>query len=508
MKKAKKPVFKPYIQNQLSLLPHAVEDFINPEHPVRVVNQVIDSIDLDPLFDQYGGGGASSFHPRMLLKVLVYAYLCNNYSSRKIEAAIKENVYFMWLAGMQKPDHNTINRFRTDRLKKVLKQVFSAVVKLLVESGHVSLKEVYIDGTKIEANANRYTFVWGKAIEKNKKKMEEQLKALWEYAESIAAKELSDTAPLTFAPVNKEELLKTIDQINAALKDQPVKKKIKQQLNYVKKHWPATLEKYNKYEQLLQGRNSCSKTDPDATFMRMKEDHMRNGQLKAGYNLQLSTENQFIVNYSLHHNPTDTTTLAGHLNEFEQRLKTLPQSITADAGYGSEENYRLLEQKDITAYVKYNYFDKDSRSDKNLFHVDNLYYDQQEDCLYCPMGQRMDKVGEKKATTENGYKQTASLYQAQNCSGCPLRGSCHKAEGNRIVQVNHTLRAYKHRAQAILNSEEGIKHRKKRCHDVEPVFANIKHNKGFKRFMLRGKAKVEIETGLIALAHNIAKLAD
>jgi transposase len=507
IKKSKKVVFKEYTPNQSFLFPPAVEDFISPEHPVRIVNNVIDSINIDALIKQYDGGGASSFHPRMLLKVLVYGYLCNTYSSRKIEASIKENVHFMWLGGMHKPDHNTINRFRSDRLKNVLKEVFSQVVKLLVASGHVSLKEVYIDGTKIEANANRYTFVWGKSIENNKKKMEQQLKELWEYAETIAAKELADTCPLSFAPVDKEQVRKTIEQIDAALKDKEVTKKVKQKLSYAKKHWPENIEKYNQQQQVLQGRNSYAKTDTDATFMRMKEDHMKNGQLKPGYNLQLATQDQFIVNYSIHHNPTDTTTLPSHLNHLETSLGVKPQSVTTDAGYGSEENYDFLQQKDITAYVKYNYFDKDQRSDKNPFHVDNLYYNEQADCVYCPMGQPMNKTGDRNTTTENGYQQTSSLYQAQNCTGCPLPGMCHKAKGNRIVQINHRLRAYKQKAKALLNSEEGIKHRKKRCHDVEPVFANIKHNKGFKRFMLRGKEKVEIETGLIALAHNLAKMA-
>lgn len=507
MAKQSKAVFKEYTPNQSVLFPPLVEDFITSDHPVRVVNQVIDTINIDSLIQQYDGGGASSFHPRMLLKVLVYAYLTNTYSSRKIEAAIKENVHFMWLSGMQKPDHNTINRFRSDRLKEVLKEVFSQVVKLLVASGHVSLKEVYVDGTKIEANANRYTFVWGKSIEKNKAKMEDQLKALWEYAEGIAAQELTDTKPSSFAPVDKEQVRKTIEQIDAALKNQPVNKKVKQKLNYAKRHWPDAIEKYNGQQELLKGRNSYSKTDPDATFMRMKEDHMRNGQLKPGYNLQIATNEQFIVNYSIHHNPTDTTTLAAHLNSFEEALGTKPESIIADAGYGSAENYQLLAQKDITAYIKYSYFDKNQRTDKNPFHVDQLYYNAEKDCVYCPMGQSMNKIGERKATTDNGYEQTVSLYQAQNCNGCPLRGMCHKAIGNRTVQINHSLRAYKQKAHALLTSEEGIKHRKKRCHDVEPVFANIKHNKGFKRFNLRSKVKVEIETGLMALAHNLKKMA-
>jgi transposase len=166
-----KVVFKDYSPNQILLLPPSLEEMIDPNHPVRVVNQVIDSLDIDLLINKYKGGGCSSYHPRMLLKVLVYGYLTNEYSSRKIEQALNQNIHFMWLSGMSYPDHNTINRFRSDRLKGVLKEVFSQVVLLLVEKGIITLKEAYLDGTKIEANANRYTFVWGRSISKSKERI-------------------------------------------------------------------------------------------------------------------------------------------------------------------------------------------------------------------------------------------------------------------------------------------------------------------------------------------------
>jgi transposase len=156
-----KVLFKNYTPNQILLLPPSIEEMIEANHPVRVVNQVIDSINLDPLLKKYKSGGASSYHPRMMLKILVYSYLSNVYSSRKMEAGL-ENIHFMWLAGMSKPDHNTLNRFRSDRLKDVLKEVFAQVVKMFTESGHVSLQEVYTDGTKIEANAKSIYFCMGK----------------------------------------------------------------------------------------------------------------------------------------------------------------------------------------------------------------------------------------------------------------------------------------------------------------------------------------------------------
>lgn len=490
------------------MLPPSLEELIDKNHPVRIVNQVIDKIDIDPLLKKFKGGGTSSYHPRMLLKVLVYAYLNNTYSSRRMESALKENIHFMWLAGMNKPDHNTINRFRNDRLKNVLKTVFSQVVLLLSDAGHLSLKDIYTDGTKLEAQANRYTFVWGNAIKTSKARMEEQLKELWSYAEGIAAEELKDEAPESFAPVNAEHVKHTIEKIDQALEGKVISKKKRQQLNYAKKHWPANVNKYAEQVNILAGRNSYSKTDTDATFMRMKEDHMKNGQLKPAYNVQLSSNNQFIVNYSLHHNPTDTTTLKPHLDNFYNLYKRYPEKLTADAGYGSEENYLLLAKRKITGYVKHNQFDRaQHKKETDWFKSENLEYDKAKDVLYCPVGEPMKLIGTSVRKTMNGFKQTIHNYQASKCKNCPVRDVCHSQKGNRIAGINHRLRKLRAQADKRLKSEQGIKQRKTRPADIEPVFANLKHNKNFKRFMLKGITKVEIETGLLAIAHNLAKIA-
>ena len=270
--------FKNYTQQQVSLLPPSLEELIEKNHPVRVINQVIDRLDLQPLIEKYKGGGTSSYHPRMMLKVLVYAYVNNIYSSRKIEAAIKENIHFMWLAAFNRPDHNTINRFRSDRLKGVFKEIFAQVVMMLVESGHIDLQKVYLDGTKIEANANKYTFVWGKSVQRYKNGIKKQLEELWQYAESVTKEELSSEKPIDFEKLDVKKIEKTIETINNALKDKPIDKKKKQKLNYAKKNWAKNYEKYQKQEEILGYRNSYSKTDTDATFMRMKDDHMKNGQ--------------------------------------------------------------------------------------------------------------------------------------------------------------------------------------------------------------------------------------
>jgi transposase len=187
-----KPVFKEYSPSQAFLIPPSFDELIDKNHPVRIVNDVVDKIDLKLLTEQYKGGGTSSYHPKMMLKVMVYSYLRNIYSSRKMEAALKENIHFMWLSGMNTPDHNTINSFRGHRLKDTLKDIFTQIVQLLAAEGLISLKEVYVDGTKMESVANRYTFVWGNSIKTSKEKIKKQIDELWQYAQTVAADELDE----------------------------------------------------------------------------------------------------------------------------------------------------------------------------------------------------------------------------------------------------------------------------------------------------------------------------
>ena len=502
-------VFKANHQHQLMAFPPSLDELVTPGHPVRVVHEVLEKIDVTALLHQYKPGGTSSYHPRMLLKALVYAYINNIYSSRKIEGALQESIYFMWLTGMSKPDHNTINRFRGQRLQKTLQPIFTQVVLLLCEQGLLSLKDLYTDGTKIEANANRYTFVWGKAIKTSKERIKQQLDELWKYAQSVAASEMDDTDPSGFDKIDAQEVSATIEKINTALRDKKVDSKVRQKLNYARKNWPAALDKYEQQEKIIgRRRSSFSKTDPDATFMRMKEDHMRNGQLKPGYNVQISTNNQFIASYSLHQNPTDTKTLIPHLQEHLRNYRQRPNNVTADAGYGSEQNYQWLENKGITAYVKYHEFDRDQshkKREKKPYAADKFTYNPVTNRYSCPVGKAMKKIAERVKLNHSGYEQTFTRYQSKNCAGCPLRAQCNPDHAYRIMEVNLNWHRLKQKAAKRLKTKRGLQKRKQRCFDTEPVFGNIKHNHHFKRFMLRGIEKVAIETGLLALAHNLRK---
>ncbi len=298
--------FKPYVQNQAWLLPPTLGELIPEAHSCRLVNDAIDGMDLDPILNTYEGGGSSTYHPRMMLKALVYGYVDKRYSSRDIEKAIKENICFMWLCGMQQPDHNTLNRFRNSQLKQTVKDVFAQILAMLVEQGYVRLEAYYVDGTKIESVAGRYTYVFAKNTERYKgalldkiARIIEQIEAANEQAETEAAeKEAKAPRP---AVSDSEALKETIVELNKKLKAQlGENKKMAGQLDKLMSEHLPKLMGYEEQERLLDGRSSYSKTDPGATFMRTKDDHLGNGQLKPCYNIMAGTEGQFILNCTVH----------------------------------------------------------------------------------------------------------------------------------------------------------------------------------------------------------------
>lgn len=502
-----KVVFKALPLVSPELFPVNIFDKIPPTHPVRLVDAVVNNLDIEAIIRTYKGGGTSSYHPRMMIKILFYGYLSNIYSCRKIAKALNENIHFMYLAGNNTPDFRTINDFRGKKLRDQIQTLFAEVVKMLVDMGFVSLDVQYIDGTKIESSANRYTFVWRGSVEKNKARLETKIhKILSDIDQSIQSDNQEINKEELPIHINSDELKAKLATINKKLKE-PSKQQTKELLELQEKHLPK-LEQYEEQLETMATRNSYSKTDTDATFMRMKDDHMKNGQLKPAYNTQISTENQFITHASIHQKPADTTTLEKHLNGFEQSYGKQSKEVVADAGYGSEENYEMLEQKGVESYVKYNYFHKEQkRKAKNdPFLVQNLFYNKEQDFFVCPMGQRLEKIGAGKRVSDNGFKSQVSYYQAKNCEGCPLRVGCHQSKANRRIEVNHRLNELKQQARERLTSEKGLQHRSKRPIEVEAVFGQMKSNNKFTRFTLKTMEKVNIEFLLMALGHNLRKM--
>ena len=503
-----KASFKSGKGNSPELFPVNIFDKIPENHPVRLVDWVVDQLDISELMKTYKGGGCSAYHPRMMLKVLFYSYLSNVYSCRKIAKALEENIHFMYISNNSTPDFRTINDFRGKRLKGHIHSFFAEVVKMLVSLGYVSLDVQYIDGTKVEASSNRYTFVWRKSVEKHKVRLEEKIQqALSDIEQHIQSDNQEANKEELPAKIDSKRLKSELSRINKRLSN-PSKQQEKALKALQEKHLPK-LESYEQHLDKMGDRNSYSKTDPDATFMRMKDDHMRNGQLKAGYNAQISTENQFITHASIHQTPGDTATLPSHLEGFSKTYGKQSCEVVADAGYGSEQNYELLESLQADAYVKYNYFHKEQKRSfrQNPFPLHNLFYNAEQDFFVCPMGQRMHKTGMGKRKSANGYESQVTYYQAKRCEGCPLRGQCHQNEKPRIIEVNHRLRQLRAQARERLQSEKGLRHRSKRPIEVEAVFGQMKNNNNFQRFTMRGLEKVSLEFLLMSIGHNLRKMA-
>ena len=494
-------------RKQNLLLPPSLDELVPENHMVRVVDAVLDRLDISDILSTYRGGGNSAFNPKMMLKVLVFAYLSNVYSSRRIEELLKRDIYFMWLAGMKRPDFRTINYYRGKRLKVGFDTVFTQVVRLLHEEGFVSLKVQYIDGTKIESVANKYTFVWRGSVEKYDARLKAKTEALLRQIEQNHAIENQEN-PVP-EELTAEEVTKRVERIKEKVDADNLGKEERKVLKQIETDSVPRMNRYREQLETMGSRNSYSKTDPDATFMRMKEDAMLNGQLKPGYNVQISTENQFITNFGIYQRPTDTLTMISYLESFKARYGMQSEEIVADSGYGSEENYEYMFSNGMTPYVKYNMFHVEQRRGyrNNPFRVSNLFYNPDDDFYVCPMGQKLKFIRQEKRYTASGYQQTVSVYRAGRCEGCPLRGQCHKSKRDRQIEVNHTLDDYKARARELLTSEQGIKHRSNRPIEPEAVFGQIKECGRFRRLRLKGLTGAKIDFGLKALAHNLRKLA-
>jgi len=516
--KSDKITYKSYEQNQPYLIPPSTNEVIPKDHLVRLVSEVIDEMGIERLLRKYQvGGGASRYHPVMMTKLFVYGYMTKVCSSRMLAKAARENVMFMWLSGNQRPDFRTLNAFRGKLLKGIMEEIFVTAVKMLHTKGYIKLENYFVDGTKIESASGRYTFVWKRAAETNDKKLDEKLRAYIKMAEQAwedengeygdrDLEELGGKEQFTSADV--KELAGILRERLEGLEDGEGKKKLKKDLKTIEGDYLPRKKKYEKTKRICGKRNSYSKTDKDATFMRMKEDHMLNGQLKPGYNVQIGTENGFVVGYDLFPNPTDTRTLKQHLRRQARRLGVKPKVVIADAGYGGEENYRYLENKRIVAVVKYNTYRKEQsrKWKKDVFRTENWEYNKQEDYYVCPDGRKLTFRETKKKKTNSGYPITIQCYECESCKYCRKKKQCTKAKKNRVIERNEQWLRLKRKAKRTLENERYVELRKQRSVEVETVFGQIKGNQGHRRFLLRGMAKVSTEWGLLSLGYNLKQI--
>ena len=498
--------FKEIHQGQTILFPQNLDEMIPDNDIVRVINSIVNELDISTLLKKYKGGGTTSYHPRMMLKVLLYSYLQGLYSCRKIAKALRENIYYMWISGNSTPSYKTINNFRSGRLRNDIKEIFESLVIFCVKEGYINLDVLYVDGTKMQANANKHTAVWRKNTKRYKDKVQQRVKEVLEQVDKINQQDDQTYGDNDLAQkgehIDSDELKNKINQLSEQINKRSNKKEaraLSKQRTKLKNE-EKKLRKYEKQEELLNGRNSYSKTDPDATFMRWKDD-----RLLPTYNIQASSQNQIIVHYSVGQSASDQYEFGTHLQSLPHTVK--PIAYVGDAGYGTHLNYMLLENEKIQAYLKYSTFYIETKKTKqNPFDKDNFKYDLDTDTFKCPDNRSIvfDHIEQYKL--RNGQKTFKRIYQSINCQGCSYTDQCLQGQGNRTVQLNPEWEEYKIKARNLLNSEKGLKYRKRRAVDIETVFGNIKHNKNYRRFRLRGLEKVNVEFGLLAMVQNIAKI--
>jgi len=491
------------------VLPMNLEVLIPETDAVRLLSEVLDQLDYTTLYQAYSRKGRkAAITPRTLFKVMVYGCMNNIHTSRTLERACRRDIHFMWLLeGAKAPDHNTIARFRSKRIAMAAEELFYQFVKLLQDRHEIEFDNLFVDGTKIEANANRYSFVWRKTIEQYAAKLKEKLTEAIETIRNRHGLTLADCE----CPANMLTKLKTqmveehIPTVSGTGKRKSSLQKSIEQVEELL----ARQKKYEDYEASFQGRNSFSKTDRDATFMHMKEDHMRNAQLKPGYNVQIGVEAEYIVGVDISSERSDPLTLIPLLKRMNRFLDGQKHThIVADAGYESEENYSYLEESKQTAYIKPSNYEK---SKTKKYHKDfrlpeNMDYDAGKDEYTCRNGKRLRAVGITKRKSKSGYCSKLTVYECEDCSQCPYKSACTKAAGNRQLNLSKKFQRQRLQSYQNITSLKGILLRMNRSIQVEGAFGVLKEDYGFRRFLLRGKQNIRMEFLLLALGYNINKL--
>lgn len=496
------------------VLPLNLEGLVPNDESVRLLSHVLEELDYHDLYKAYSQKGRNpAVEPKLMFKILVYAYSQGIYSSRKIEGACRRDINFLWLlAGAKAPDHSTISRFRKMLHSGICEGLFSQLAIFLLKTGEVTGKNLFIDGTKIESRANKYTFVWKKSVGKHEARMHGQL---LEKVDEINREYLKG---LGFQPETaKEDLYKAIEDLKMTMEQHGIQEvhgrgKRKSQIQRDKEYLESCLkrqEKYDIHKKNFKGRNSYSKTDPDATFMHMKDDHMRNAQLKPGYNIQIGVDSEYIMGVGVFADRSDTNTLIPFMEKLEENLGYKYESITADAGYENEENYIWLEKERKIPYIKPLTYEKWKKRSfkKEIGRRENMTYIEEGDCYICANGRILWNVGQRKRTSATGYIARQDIYRCEDCTGCPHFGKkCTRSKKYKQLYVSKVFVEKREVSLKNILSPQGKKYRMNRSIQVEGAFGVLKYDYGFRRFLMCGKTNVKTEFLLLCMGYNINKL--
>lgn len=457
---------RPYDQGQNMMFPPNVQDFIKDDDLCRVIDDVVEMLDLSCLYRHVSKEGNKAYHPKMMLKILFYAYTNRIFSSRKIARALGENIAFIFLAAWQRPDFRTINAFRKDN-EAAINDLFVQIVRLCQQLKMVKLGHVSIDGSKFKADAaDRQTY--------DQKRIDKQIKGLLEQADQIDRDE--------------DEQYGCQNSGDELPEDVADRKKRIEKLKQIQK------------ELQQQGKDKINATDPDAAFMKTT------AGIKTSYNAQVCVDEkcQVIIAAGVTNQPNDREQLIPMIDQAQENTGGKVAIVTADAGYGNAANLERLESyKNIDAYIPDDtYQSRSNGKQASEFDKEHFIYNPDEDVYVCPAGKTLFYWYSKDSKRGYYYR----IYRCSQCGQCPHVGQCTKSPQGRSIwrrQVDEKVKAMR----AKLDTAKGKEIYAKRKHIVEPVFAQIKGPMGFKRFHLRGLVKVNLEYLIVAIGHNLKKIA-
>ena len=497
-------------------LPVDLERILEISDPVYTFCEVLDSIDLYKyLVEKEHKTGRPRYDPYTLLRVILFAFMENGYvSTRMIEKLCKTDIRFMWLLnGNPAPSHMTIDNFMKNDLVDNIESIFAQINNYIFTKEHVDTDHVYIDGTKIRANANMYSWVWKKSSIKNRDKTFVKVTDLLEKMNSfISGFGVKFGTRSEYAIEYLENVLQKYIKLTGIKPDEIVRgrghrKTIEMRYYDLLKEYTEKLKKYAEHIKICgENRNSYAKTDNDATFFRMKKDYMGNDQLLPGFNVQIGICDEYIAVFDVLQFASDMDCFQPLMNRFSRLYGAYPKYPVADAGYGSYNNYLFCEEHGMEKYMKFTMFKQESENGK--YHNDPYravkFPIDDEGHPVCPGGKRFNYL-RTSPVKGNQYGRTEEFYQCEDCSDCPHKAQCHKSKENRIVRINEELTMFHQEVLGNLNCIHGALLRMNRSIQAEGAFGSIKWNRTYTRARRRGLKGMFLEIGMISIGFNLHK---
>ena len=504
-----------YTMFQLKL-PVEISTIIEISDPVYTFCEVMDSIDLRKyLAAPESRTGRKRYNSEILLKVTLFAFMEYGYASvRSIEKLCKTDIRFMWLLQDESaPSHMTIDNFMNETLLGNIKDIFAEINGYIFSKEKVDLEHIYIDGTKIVANANKNSWVWKKSCIRNRNKTFEKITLLLqEINESIACMGVKFGIRTEYAIEYIEQITKQYASLfnlhpETVVRGRGHHKSAEQRIYDKLVEYTEKLKKYAHHIKVCgEDRNSYSKSDNDATFMRMKKDYMGNDQLLPGYNIQLGVCDEYISVFDVKQYASDMDCFQPLMEKFNEIYGKYPKYPVADAGYGSFNNYLYCEEHGMEKYMKFTMFKKETEDKKyrdDPYRAVNFSINENGNPI-CPNGKEF-KYLYSRPVRGNKYGRTEELYQCEDCAACPHKEKCCKCEGNRIVRLNEELTGFHKEVLGNLNSVHGALLRMNRSIQAEGAFGAIKWNKAYQRIHRRGLKSVILEISMISCGFNLHK---